>query len=142
MIGVLSIILAIALRYSNVAFLVGLAFAVAASANVPSIILSLFWRRFNTAGMVASMLVGLISSVLLIIISPAIMGIDPPGTAATAAHLIQAKSLFPLENPGLISIPLSFIVAIVVSLATRDASAVETFSETNVRANLGIDAEV
>ncbi|EFH90088.1 solute symporter family protein [Ktedonobacter racemifer] len=141
-IGVLSIILAIALRYSNVAFLVGLAFAVAASANVPSIILSLFWRRFNTAGMVASMLVGLISSVLLIIISPAIMGIDPPGTAATAAHLIQAKSLFPLENPGLISIPLSFIVAIVVSLATRDASAVETFSETNVRANLGIDAEV
>lgn len=141
-IGVLSIVLAIALRYSNVAFLVGLAFAVAASANVPSIILALFWRRFNTAGMVASMLVGLISSVLLIIISPAIMGIDPPGTAATAAHLIQAKALFPLENPGLISIPLSFIVAIVVSLATRDESAVTTFSETNVRANLGIDAEV
>ena len=141
-IGVLSILLAIALRTSNVAFLVGLAFAVAASANVPSIILSIFWRRFNTAGMISSMLVGLIASVILIIVSPAIMAIDPPGTAATASHLIQAKALFPLENPGLVTIPLSFVVAIVVSLVTRENAAVEPFSETNVRANLGIDAEV
>ncbi|GCE48868.1 cation/acetate symporter [Thermosporothrix hazakensis] len=140
-IGLVSIGLALLLRNSNVAFLVGLAFAVAASANVPAIVLTLFWRRFNTAGMIAGMLAGLISSILLIVVSPAIMGIDPPGTPASAAHLIQAPALFPLENPGLISIPLGFLVAIVVSLLTRDEAAREAFSETNVRANLGINAE-
>lgn len=140
-VGILSIILAILLRYSNVAFLVGLAFAIAASANVPSIVLSLFWRRFTTQGMIAGMLTGLIASIVLIILSPAIMGIDPAGTAPSAAHLIQAKAIFPLENPGLVSIPLGFLVAIAVSLATRDVSATETFSETNVRANLGLGAE-
>ena len=124
------------------AFLVGLAFAIAASANVPSIILSLFWRRFNTNAMIASMVTGLVVSVLLIIISPSIMGIDPPGTASTAAHLIQAKAIFPLTNPGIVSIPLSFLVAIVVSLVTRERSAEATYDETNVRANLGINAEV
>lgn len=141
-IGVLAILLGVALSSQNVAFLVGLAFAIAASANVPSIILSLFWKRFNTAGMLASMIVGLVSSVVLIILSPSIMGIDPPGTASTAAHLIQARAIFPLTNPGIISIPLSLIVAIVVPLLTREGAAQATFSETNVRANLGIGAEV
>ncbi len=141
-IGVLAIILAVGLSNLNVAFLVGLAFAIAASANVPSIILSLFWRRFNTNAMLASMITGLVVSVLLIIISPSIMGIDPPGTASTAAHLIHAKAIFPLTNPGIVSIPLSFLVAIVVSLATRDRAAEATYDETNVRANLGINAEV
>ncbi|MBO0789429.1 MAG: cation acetate symporter, partial [Ktedonobacteraceae bacterium] len=140
-IGILAIILGVLLSNQNVAFLVGLAFAVAASANVPSIILSLFWKRFNTAGMISSMLVGLISSVVLIIFSPSIMGIDPPGTASTAAHLIQAKAIFPLTNPGIVSIPLSLIVAIIVPLLTREKASEETFSETNVRANLGIGAE-
>jgi len=141
-IGVLAILLALALSSQNVAFLVGLAFAIAASANVPSIILSLFWRRFNTAGMLSSMIVGLVSSVVLIILSPSIMGIDPPGTVSTAAHLIQARAIFPLTNPGVVSIPLSLIVAIVVPLLTREGAAAEAFSETNVRANLGIGAEV
>lgn len=141
-IGVLAILLAVALSRQNVAFLVGLAFAIAASANVPSIILSLFWRRFTTTAMLSSMIVGLVSSVVLILLSPSIMAIDPPGTASTAAHLIQAKAIFPLTNPGIVSIPLSFIVAIVVSLVTHERAASETFSETNVRANLGLGAEV
>ncbi|HLZ63532.1 MAG TPA: cation acetate symporter, partial [Ktedonosporobacter sp.] len=132
-VGVLAIILAVALKSQNIAFLVGLAFAIAASANVPSIVLSLFWRRFTTAGMISSMIVGLVSSVVLIILSPSIMGIDPAGTASTAAHLIQAKAIFPLANPGIVSIPLSLITAVVVSLATREEAATETFSETNVR---------
>lgn len=140
-IGVLAIILGVALSTQNVAFLVGLAFAIAASANVPSIVLSLFWKRFNTAGMISSMIVGLVSSVVLIILSPSIMGVDPPGTASTAAHLIQAKAIFPLTNPGIISIPLSFLVALVVPLFTSEKAAEEAFSETNVRANLGINAE-
>src|SRR5262245_24600003 len=97
-IGALAITLAIALKSLNVAFLVGLAFAVAASANVPSIVLTLFWRRFNTAGMICGMLVGLVSSVVLIILSPAVMGVDAP-TAATR-HVIQRAAMFPLENPG------------------------------------------
>jgi cation/acetate symporter len=141
-IGVLAIALGVALKSLNVAFLVGLAFAIAASANVPSIILSLFWRRFTTAGMISSMIVGLVSSVVLIIFSPSIMGIDPPGTVSTAAHLIQAKPIFPLSNPGIVSIPLSLVTAIVVSLITREKAAVETFDETNVRANIGLGAEV
>ena len=141
-IGILAIILGVALKSQNVAFLVGLAFAIAASANVPSILLSLFWRRFTTAGMVSSMIVGLVSSVVLIVLSPSIMGVDAAGTASTAAHLIQAKAIFPLENPGIVSIPLSVITAVVVSLATKEKAATETFSETNVRANIGLGAEV
>jgi cation/acetate symporter len=126
-IGVISIILAIALKDQNVAFLVGLAFAIAASANVPAIVLTLFWRRFNTTGMIAGMIVGLVSSVLLIILSPVIMGAAAP---------------FKLTNPGIISIPLGFIGAVVGSLATRDEADEVTFSETNVRANIGLGAEV
>ncbi len=141
-VGVLSIILAILVRNLNVAFLVGLAFAIAAAANVPTIVLSLFWRRFNTTGMIVGMITGLVSSVVLIIISPSIMTIDPAGTAASARHLIQADPIFPLSNPGIVSIPLGLIGAVVGALLSRDESAAKTFSEVNVRANTGIAAEV
>ncbi|MGZ3601984.1 MAG: solute symporter family protein [Ktedonobacterales bacterium] len=141
-IGLLSILLALALKNFNVSYLVGLAFAVAASANVPPILLTLFWRRFNTMGMIIGMITGLVSALLLIVISPAIMGIDPPGTVATASHLIQAKALFPLDNPALVSVPLGFIGCIVGSLFAREPAAESTFDEINVRANLGLGAEV
>jgi cation/acetate symporter len=141
-IGLVSILLALALRNLNVAFLVGLAFAVAASANVPAIVLTLFWRRFNTTGMITGMVVGLGSSILLIILSPSIMGIDPPGTAASASHLIHIAPLFPLTNPGIISVPLGLLAAVIGSLVTRDQSDEQTFSEVNVRANTGLGAEV
>jgi len=139
-IGILSIVLAIALKSLNVAFLVGLAFAVAASANVPSIILTLFWRRFNTQGMIIGMLVGLISSLTLILLSPAVMGVDAASVAAK--HLIQAAPIFPLENPGIVSVPLGFIGAIVGSLLSRNEEAERAFSELNVRSNTGLGAEV
>ncbi|HEX8246085.1 MAG TPA: cation acetate symporter [Longimicrobium sp.] len=137
-IGALSIILAISLRTLNVAFLVGLAFAVAASANVPAILLTLYWRRFNTNGMVAGMVVGLLASVILIILSPAVMGIDAP-TAATK-HLIQADPVFPLDNPALVSVPLGFLAAVLGSLLTRARPDPELYSELNVRANTGLGA--
>src|SRR5215475_14503234 len=86
---------------ANVAFLVALAFAVAASANLPVIVLSLFWKRFNTMGAVAGLATGLGASILLIILSPSIMGIDAPGVAAASRHLIQSPPIFPLENPGI-----------------------------------------
>ena len=137
-IGVLSILLAIGLRSLNVAFLVGLAFAVAASANVPAILLSLYWRRFNTTGMIAGMLVGLCAAVLLIVLSPAVMGIDAPGAAAR--HLIQRPPLFPLDNPAIVSVPLGFLAAVAGTLLGRDPVAEQAYSELNVRANTGIGA--
>jgi cation/acetate symporter len=138
-IGVLAILLALALKSLNVAFLVGLAFAVAASANVPAIVLSLFWRRFNTTGTVVGMIVGLVSSLVLIAVSPAVMGVD----AATVAvrHIIQAPALFPLENPGIVSVPLGFLAAIIAALMTHDEAAESTYHELVVRANTGLGAE-
>ncbi|MHC5832850.1 MAG: sodium:solute symporter family transporter, partial [Nostoc sp.] len=93
-----------------VAYMVGLAFAIAASANFPALLLSMLWRRFTTNGAVASMLVGTVSSLVLIYLSPTIQ----------VTILKHAWAPFPLKNPGLISIPLAFIVAIVVSLLSTE----------------------
>lgn len=141
-VGLVSIALALALKSLNVAFLVGLAFAVAASANLPVIVFSLFWKRFTTNGAVIGIATGLISSLLLIIISPSIMGIDPVGTASAARHLIQAVPIFPLGNPGIVSIPLGFLGAYLGTLLGREPSAEAAFTELNVRANTGLGAEV
>jgi len=110
-----------------VAFLVALAFAVAASANLPVIVLSLFWKRFNTAGAVAGLATGLATSLTLILVSPSIMG---------------SRALFPLENPGIVSIPLGFLGAILATLLTREPAAEERFDELVVRANTGLGAEL
>jgi cation/acetate symporter len=141
-VGAVSIVLAIALGpNANVAFLVGLAFAVAASANLPVILFSIFWKRFNTVGAVSGLVVGLIGSIGLILISPTIMGVDGPAVAASARHLIQHAPIFSLSNPGIISIPLGFIAAIVGTLATREPSAEARFTELTVRANTGLGSE-
>lgn len=126
-VGAISIVIAIILGPSvNVAFLVGLAFAVAASANLPAIIFSIFWRRFNTAGAVTSLVVGLASSIILIAISPAVM---------------KENAIFPLENPGIISIPLGFLGAIIGTLIRREPEAEAKFTELEVRANTGLGSE-
>ena len=111
---------------ANVAFLVGLAFAVAASANLPVILLSLFWKRFHTGGAVCGMAVGLLSSIGLIALSPSFMG---------------ASALFPLENPGIVSIPAGFAAAVLGTLAFRDPQSEEKYTELLVRANTGLGAE-
>ena len=140
-VGALAIFLAIQLQTINVAFLVGLAFAVAASANLPVIVLSIFWRRFTTVGAVCGLAVGLAASILLIILSPSIMGIDAADVPAAKRHLIQAAPLFPLTNPGIVSIPLGFLAAILGTLLTREPSAEAQFTELAVRANTGLGAE-
>jgi len=114
---------------------------VAASANLPVIVLSLFWKRFNTMGAVVGIATGLLASLILIAISPSIMGIDTATTAATARHLIQAAPIFPLTNPGILSIPLGFLGAIVGTLLSREPQAEEKFTEMFVRANTGLEAE-
>jgi cation/acetate symporter len=125
-VGAIAITIAILLgKDANVAFLVGLAFAVAASANLPVIVLSLFWKRFNTKGAVAGLGTGLASSIILILLSPSIM----------------AKPLFPLENPGIVSIPLGFLGAVIGTLLGRERHAEEKFAELTVRANTGLGAE-
>jgi len=140
-VGAIAIFLAIQLATINVAFLVGLAFAVAASANLPVIVLSIFWRRFNTPGAVAGLAVGLIASIVLIILSPSIMGVDPATVEAAKRHLIQRPAIFPLTNPGIISIPLGFLAAFIGTLCTREPEAEARFAELAVRANTGLGAE-
>src|SRR5580704_10852227 len=126
---------------ANVAFLVALAFAVAASANLPVIVLSIYWRRFNTAGAVAGLAVGLLASIGLIVVSPSLMAIDPPAVTGSARHLIQARAWFPLENPGIVSIPLGFIGAILGTLLSHEPASQEKFNELLVRSNTGLGAE-
>jgi cation/acetate symporter len=126
-VGIVSIAIAILLGpTANVAFLVGLAFAVAASANLPAIILSLFWRRFNTSGAVWGLGAGLVSSIGLILLSPSVRGPNAP---------------FPLENPGIVSIPIGFLAAWLGTVLSRDTSSEEKFTELIVRANTGLGAE-
>jgi cation/acetate symporter len=126
-VGVLSILLALLSKDQNVAFLVGLAFAVAASANLPAILFSLFWKRFNTAGAVAGILTGLVSAVVLVLVSPNLMEAD--------------KAIFPLKNPAILSVPLGFLGAILGTLLSRKSESEQSFTEFYVRANTGIGAE-
>jgi cation/acetate symporter len=141
-VGAVAIAIAIVLGpNANVAFLVALAFAVAASANLPVIVLSLFWKRFTTRGAVCGLGTGLLASIVLIIIGPSMMGIDAPGAAVTTHHLIQSPPIFPLENPGILSIPLGFAGAILGTLSGREPAAAKKYDELLVRASTGIGAE-
>jgi len=126
---------------ANVAFLVALAFAVAASANLPVIVLSIYWRRFNTTGAVAGLAVGLLASLGLIIVGPSFMAIDPPTVTGAARHMFQMKAWFPLENPAILSVPLGFAAAILGTLLTREPSAELKYDELLVRSNTGLGAE-
>jgi cation/acetate symporter len=125
-VGAAAIAIAILLGPSvNVAFLVGLAFAVAASANLPVIVFSIFWKRFTTTGAVTGLLVGLLSSIALILVSPDFM----------------THPWFPLKNPAILSIPLGFLGAFLGSFLSREPSAENLFAELKVRANTGLGAE-
>ena len=129
-VGAASIALAIQLGSSvNAAMLVGLAFAVAASANLPVILFSIFWKRFNTTGACAGLAVGLVSSIVLILLSK-----NGLYTAATAP--------FPLANPGIVSIPLGFLAAYLGTVLTpREMDAEAKFAELSVRSQTGLGAE-
>lgn len=130
-VAVISIILALFAQKLNVAFLVALAFAVAASANLPVLVLTVFWRRFNTAGAVTGMLSGLIGSLLIVAISPNIW--DPVAGNA----ILVGTPLIELTNPGIISIPVGFLGAFIGTLfsSRRDD---EKYDEILVRANTGM----
>jgi cation/acetate symporter len=127
--AILSIALGITFKGQNVAYMVGLAFAIAASANFPALVLSIFWSRLTTGGAQASMIVGTLSTVVLIGLSPTIQ-ID---------ILQNANAWFPLRNPGLITIPLSFVVAVGVSLLWPVPVEEERFRLAERRLHLGAE---
>jgi cation/acetate symporter len=110
----------------NVAYMVSLAFALAASANFPALLMSMTWKRFTTRGAVASMVSGTLTTLLLIVLSPTIM-----------TDLLHEPAVFPLKNPGLITVPLSFLVGILVSLSAREPAAEAAFAEAQHRMHFG-----
>ena len=129
LLAAISIVLGIAFKGQNVAYMVGLAFAIAASANFPALVLSIFWSRLTTAGAQASMVIGTVSALVLIYLSPAIQ-ID---------ILKHSEALFPLRNPGIVTIPLSFLVAVVVSVLRPVESEERRFVELERRLHLGAE---
>jgi cation/acetate symporter len=109
-VGIFAIILGIIFKDQNVSFLVGLAFAIAASSNLPAIIMLLFWKKTTSRGISWAILVGMITSVLIILLSP---------TMYEIYGLKASDAIIPLQNPGIISIPLGFLTLIMVSLVTK-----------------------
>ncbi len=112
MIGIVAILGGILANGQNIAFLVALAFAVAASANLPTILYSLFWKRFNTSGALWSIYGGLAITVMLIVFSPVVSGKPVDPVTGKSASMLQGVDFhwFPLDNPGIVSIPLSFLL--------------------------------
>jgi cation/acetate symporter len=130
-VSVISIVLALFAQKLNVAFLVALAFAVAASANLPVILFTIFWRRFNTVGAISGMLVGLFSSLILVAMSPNVW--NPVAGKA----ILVGEALFPLPNPGIVSIPLGFLAAWIGTLLSSSRNDAK-YDEILVKANTGM----
>ncbi|NEA43357.1 cation acetate symporter [Streptomyces sp. SID11385] len=133
-IGIVSIGLGALARDLNVAGLVALAFAVAASANLPTILYSLFWKRFTTQGALWSIYGGLASSVLLVLFSPVVS--SKPSSMFPDVDF----AWFPLENPGLISIPLGFLLGILGTFFSKDEPDKGKYAELEVRSLTGTGA--
>ena len=144
-IGMVAIVGGIFANGQNIAFLVALAFAIAASANLPTILYSLFWKRFNTRGALWSIYGGLISSITLIIFSPVVSGKPANATTGLSPSMITDASIdfhwFPLDNPGIISIPLAFFLGWLGTVSSKEASSEEKYAEMEVRSLTGAGAE-
>ncbi|HEY5421106.1 MAG TPA: cation acetate symporter, partial [Marmoricola sp.] len=137
-IGGIAILLAIPAQKLNIAFLVALAFAVAASANLPSLVYNLFWRRFNTRGATWSIYGGLVSCVVLVAFSPVVSGkVLPDGKTGSLFPLGVDFHWFPLENPGIISIPLGFLFGWLGTITAKDPEAEAAYDELEVRSLTG-----
>jgi cation/acetate symporter len=133
-IGIIAIVIAVIGGSGlNVSFMVGLAFAVAASANFPALLLALTWRRFNTTGAITGVLFGVISSIVLVIVSPKVW----PGADTETGSPIG----WTLSNPGIVSIPLGFIGCFLGTMLSRERHAERSFDELFVRSETGLGAE-
>ncbi|MFG2821995.1 cation acetate symporter [Kitasatospora sp. NPDC048365] len=133
-IGALAVLLSLFAQRMNVAFLVGLAFAVAASANLPTLLYSLFWRRFTTRGAVWAVYGGLVPAVLLVLFSPVVSGAKTSVIQGVDFHW------FPLENPGLVSVPLGFLAGWLGTVLFRETPDEDRYAELEVRSLTGAGA--
>ncbi|MFG3021651.1 cation acetate symporter [Streptomyces sp. NPDC048254] len=133
-IGVVAIALGLLARDMNVAFLVGLAFAVAASANLPALLYSLFWRGFTTRGAVWAVYGGLVPALALVVLSPVVSG--SPGALFPGVDL----QYFPLQNPGIVSIPLGFLAGWLGTVTSDEVPDEAKHAETEVRSLTGAGA--
>lgn len=142
-IGIVAIIGGIFANGQNIAFLVALAFAVAASANLPTILYSLFWKRFNTRGALWSLYGGLTSAVTLIIFSPVVSGKPVIPETGKSLSMLQGVDFhwFPLDNPGIVSIPLAFFLGWLGTVTSNEAPNEAKFAEMEVRSLTGHGAE-
>lgn len=131
LLGILAIVLGLTFKGQNVAFMVGLAFAIAASANFPALVMSIVWRGFTTKGAVASIVTGAGLAVGLIILSPTVW-VD---------IFKNSSAIFPLKNPALFSMPAAFLIGYIVSLMSKEPEASDKFEEEKLRTYLGIGAE-
>ena len=111
MVGIIAMGLGIAFKHMNVSFLVGWAFTIAASANLPAIIMILFWKKTTGKGVIASIFVGLLASLVMIILSP--------DTYTQVFNQPAANAPMPISQPAIISVPLSFVTLVIVSLLTK-----------------------
>ncbi len=129
--GAIAVLLGISFKGQNVAFMVGLTFSVAASANFPPLLMSIVWRRFNTRGAVFAIITGAFMSVALIVLSPTVW-VD---------ILKNPSAVFPLRNPAIISMTAAFLAGIAGSLMTRESRAEALFDDEKLRVYLGVGAE-
>jgi cation/acetate symporter len=143
-IGAVAIVLSIFAQKLNVAFLVALAFAVAASGNLPALLYSLFWKRFNTTGAVAAIYGGLVSAVTLVIFSPVVSGKAPVPPSTESPSLFTDPSIdfhwFPLDNPGIVSIPLGFLCGWLGTVLSKEHNEYKA-AELEVRSLTGVGME-
>jgi cation/acetate symporter len=143
-IGAVAIVGGIFANGQNIAFLVALAFAVAASSNLPTILYSLFWKGFTTRGALWSIYGGLVSSIGLIAFSPVVSGKVDPATGASLSMITDTSvdfHWFPLSNPGIISIPLAFFLGWLGSRTSSEELDLAKFAEMEVRSITGAGAE-
>ncbi len=129
--GIVAILLGILFKGQNVAFMVGLAFAIACSGNFPALLLSILWKKFSTAGAVASVLVGAVTATVLIILSPTVW-VD---------IFKNSAPIFPFKNPAIFSMPVAFLAGILFSILAPEKEAEAKFEDEKLRTYLGIGAE-
>ena len=135
-IGAVAIVLAIAVQSLNVAFLVSIAFAIAASANLPAVLYTLFWKRFNTRGAVWAIYGGLAAAVILLVFSPIVSQPLMPNLAAAPLFKDLKFAWFPLSNPGLVSIPFGFLMGWLGTVTSNEKNSAK-YAELEVRSLTG-----
>ncbi len=142
-IGIVAILGGILANGQNIAFLVALAFAVAASANLPTILYSLFWKRFNTQGALWSIYGGLAITLILIVFSPVVSGKPVDAATGKSASMLQGVDFhwFPLDNPGIVSIPLSFLLGFLGTVLSKEKADLGKYAEMEVRSLTGAGVE-